>query len=144
MKLTGSKFGILYNPFKFKQACLSIIHPLVSIVESIRHNKFTIGNNFKFTNNILEQVSEFFHGQFRCRVSLYQHIPRRVYECTYLLFMVKKDFFNRSIFKKPLRTVLQNKILNFGSKIYKKIDEVDPPEISLDSTLRNACMYMFL
>ena len=134
MKLTGSKFGILYNPFKFKQAWLSIIHPLVSIVESIRHNKFTIENNFKFTNNILEQVSEFFHGQFRCGVSLYQHIPRRVYECTYLLFMVKKDFFNRSICKKRLRTVLQNKIFNFGSKIYKEIDEVDPPEISLDST----------
>ena len=100
---------------------------LVSILEPITTNKFTIKNSFEFAKEVIEQDSGLYMASLDVE-SLFTNIPLEEtinISCDSLFGNEAKiNNFNRNDFEKLLRMALQNNFFNFDGKIYKQTDGV--------------------
>ena len=113
---------------------------LVSLLESITANMYTVKGCIEFAKEIADQDPRFFMASLDVK-SLFTNIPleETINVCCDYLFSnnAKVNNINRIDFEKLLTAALQNNFLNFEEKIYEKIDGVTMGS-SLDPTLANA------
>ena len=143
LKPRGSRFGTLCGLCKIHKSLIDSCPPfraifsaiktlsynipkhLVSILEPITTNKFTIKNSFEFDIEVIEQDSGLFMASFDVE-SLFTNIPleETINISCDSLFGNEAEInnFSRNDFDKLLRIALQNNFFNFDGKIYKQTD----------------------
>ena len=113
---------------------------LVTLLEPITTNMYTIKNSFEFSKQIADQDPGLFVASLDVE-SLFTNIPLKetISVCCDSLFSnnAKVNNINRIDFEKLSRAALQNNFFNFERKIYKQIDGVAMGS-PLGPTLANA------
>ena len=110
-----------------KTPSYNISKHLVSILEPVTTNKFTIKNTFEFAKEVIEQDSGLFMASLDVE-SLFTNIPLEetinIYCDTLFANEAEINNFSRNHLEKLLRTALQNNFFNFDGKIYTQTDGV--------------------
>ena len=110
-----------------KTSSYNIAKHLVTILQPITTNTFTIKNSFEFSKEVIEQDFGLFMASLDVG-SFFTNIPleETVNISWDSLFAneTKMNNFNRDDFEKLLRIALQNSFFNFDGKIYKQTDGV--------------------
>ena len=110
-----------------KTPSYNISKHLVSILEPITTNKFTIQNTFEFAKEVIEQYSGLFMASLDVE-SFFTNIPLEetinIYCDTLFANEAEINNFSRNHFEKLLRMALQNNYFNFDGKIYTQTDRV--------------------
>ena len=143
MKPRGSRFGTLYGLCKVHKQLVDNYPPsrpvmsaiktltynlakfLVSLLEPITNNMYTVKESFEFAKEIADQDPGLFMASLDVE-SLFNNIQleETISACCDSLFSndAKVDNINRIDFEKLLRAAQQNTFFNFEGNIYKQID----------------------
>ena len=145
IKPIGSRFGILYGLCKthkktdgkcppFRPILSALCTPsyklakaLVSILDPITKNDFTIKNSFEFSKEILEANPKYFMASLDVE-SLFTNIPleETIKICSDLLYKNQNlvNSLDKDNFEKLLKTALSNNYFLFDGKVYQQIEGV--------------------
>ena len=118
---------------------------LVSILEPIATNKFTIKNTFEFAKEVIEQDSGLFMASLDVE-SLFTNIPLEetinIYCGTLFANEAEINNFSRNHFEKLLGMALQNNFFNFDGKIYTQTNGADMKISNLYITVDMHMIYL--
>ena len=113
---------------------------LVSILDPITKNDFTIKNSFEFSKEILEANPKYFMASLDVE-SLFTNIPleETIKICSNLLYKNQNlvNSLDKDNFEKFLKTALSNNYFLFDGQVYQQIDSVSMGS-SLGPSLANA------